>query len=454
MTGSFSGLGTALSALRYNRVAMDVAGGNIANVNTEGYTRRRVNAESVAGPDVPALWSRYDGHGDGVRVSGVDRMTDELLRVRSRREHAAQSYLDVTQASLQRVEDGVGEPGDTGVSAALNTLRSAWHDLVNSPDSSAARSQVLAGAATVVDAIRAQAHNVQAELGDRQSALVDITATVNATARELAGTNAAIAAGTTSGDDVNTLLDKRDQLTSKLAQLSGATATVRADGGADVSLGGLSLVAGNEAGSLQVGTGPTFTLTAPDGTSGSVATALGGQLGGTRDLVTTTLPAYLTSLAGVAKSFADGQNAQHQAGYDAAGNPGTALFDYDPADVLGTLSVAITDPAEVAASSVPGGGRDAGNADALATGPGVEDAYQRIVTGLGAQVAEVNRRADTQQALTTQVDNATEQLGGVDLDEEMVHMMSAQRAYEAASRLMTTLDSVLDTLINRTGLTH
>jgi flagellar hook-associated protein 1 FlgK len=65
---------------------------------------------------------------------------------------------------------------------------------------------------------------------------------------------------------------------------------------------------------------------------------------------------------------------------------------------------------------------------------------------------ESRRRAANQQVLTSQVDGAREQLSGVDLDEEMVNMISAQRAYESASRVMTTVDSMLDTLINRTGV--
>ncbi len=167
-----------------------------------------------------------------------------------------------------------------------------------------------------------------------------------------------------------------------------------------------------------------------------------------------TLPGYLTQVAAVAKDFADQTNAQHALGYDAAGNAGGPVLSYDPADVLGTLGVAITDPAKIAASSVPGGGLDAGNAARLATGPGVEGSYQRVVTDLGSTVVESRRRAANQQVLTTQVDGAREQLTGVNLDEEMVNMLAAQHAYEAASRVMTTLDSVLDTLINRTGLTH
>jgi flagellar hook-associated protein 1 len=463
MSGGFSSLNTALSALRYNRVAMDAASGNIANVSTEGYTRRRVESASVAGPSQPALWSRYDGTGDGVAVTGVSRMTDELLNVRSRREHGSQSYLDVRQASLERLENGVGEPSDTGVSAALADLRSAWHTLSSNPTSQSARAGVLSAAGAVVDAINVQARNVQGEASDQRAALLGDVSEANTVAQGLADTNRAIAAGKLNGADVNVLLDKRDTLAMRLSELTGATATIRPDGGADVTLNGVALVAGSKAGTLSIASGVTptgdsdgapvtYAVTDPSGTVTTVPSAPGGEIGGITDLLGTTLPNYLSGLADVAQNLADLVNTQHQAGFDQSGAAGTPLFSYDPSDVLGSLAVAITDPSKVAASSVAGGGTDAGNADLLATGPGVEGSYQRLVSGLGNTVVDAQRRAANQQVLTTQVDNSREQLGGVDLDEEMVNMMSAQRAYEAASKVMSTVDSMLDTLINHMGV--
>ncbi len=459
---SFASLNTALSALRYNRVAMDVAGSNIANVATDGYARRRVEGAAVAGPAQPAMWSRYTGAGDGVSVSGVNRMTDELLNVRGRREHANQSYLDVRQASLERVENGLGEPGDAGLASAMSDLRSAWHDLAANPSSASARAQVISSGRSVVDAIKSQARNVESEAGDQRVHLLGDVSEINTLAKDLADVNQAITAGTLNGSDVGVLLDTRDQLTLRLSEQTGAKATVRPDGAADVTINGVALVTGNQAGTLRItgGVTPTgdadgnpvsFAVVDSAGTT-AVPAGMGGEMGGITDLLTTTLPAYLTGLSAVAKDLADGANAQHQAGYDAAGQPGTAFFAYDPGDVLGTLDVAFSDPALVAASSVPGGGLDVGNAGKLATATGVEGAYQRLVTGLGTEVLESRRRAANQQVITGQVDNAKDQLSGVDLDEEMVNLMTSQRAYEAASRVMTTVDSMLDTLINRTGL--
>ena len=462
MAGTFASLNSALTALRYNRVAMDVASGNIANVGTEGYARRRVEAETIGAPSRPAMWSRYDGAGEGVTVSGVTRMVDALLDVRARREHGNQSYLDVRQAVLERVESGIGEPGDNGVAAAIADFRAAWHDLANNPGSDAARAQVLGRAATLADAIRIQARNVDSESSDlRIKALADV-AEVNTVAADLASTNRSIAIANLNGTDAGVLLDKRDQLAMRLSELTGATTTLRPDGGFDVSVNGVPLVTGQQAGVLEIATGITstgasdgnpitFAITDGSGTT-TVPAGMTGEIGGVADLLTTTLPAYSAGLGAVARQLADEINAQHQAGYDAAGNPGQPFFGYDPADPAGTLAVALGSTDELAASSVPGGVLDGGNATALAAANGAEESYQRLVNGFGTEVASVKRLAANQQVLTSQVDGSREQLSGVNLDEEMVSMLSAQRAYEAASRVMTTVDSVLDTLINRTGL--
>lgn len=462
--GSFSSLETALSALRYNRVAMDVASNNIANAGTEGYVRRRAEGVSVGAPDRPAMWSRYEGVGGGVAVGSIGRMSDPLLDIRARREHGNQAYLDIRQTVLERVETGIGEPGDSGVAAALADFRSAWHDLANNPGSDAARSAVLGRATALADAVRVQSRNIEAEAGDQRMRLLSDVNEVNTVSSDLAATNASIAIATLNGTDAGILLDKRDQLAMRLSELTGAVTTARADGGFDVSVNGVPLVVGKTAGTLNIATGVTPTG-ASDGnpvtfsiTDGSGTTALGsgmtGEIGGVADLLTTTLPAYAAGLGAVAQELADTVNAQHALGYDAAGNPGGALFTYNPADPAGSLAVAITDPELLAASSVSGGGLDGGNATALSDLSGVEDSYQRLVNGFGTEVASVRRLAANQQVLTSQVDGSREQLSGVSLDEEMVSMLAAQRAYEAASRVMTTVDSVLDTLINRTGVTR
>ena len=80
------------------------------------------------------------------------------------------------------------------------------------------------------------------------------------------------------------------------------------------------------------------------------------------------------------------------------------------------------------------------------------DAYRNLVTGFGVTVSSARQTAANQSVLTAQVDASRESLSGINIDEEMVNLLAAQRGYEGASRVLTTMDSMLDTLINRTGL--
>ena len=109
-------------------------------------------------------------------------MVDPLLDVRARREHGNQGYLDIRQAVLERVESGIGEPGDNGVAAAIADFRAAWHDLANNPGSDAARAQVLGRAATLADAIRIQSRNIDTESGDLRVRVLADVAEVNTVA--------------------------------------------------------------------------------------------------------------------------------------------------------------------------------------------------------------------------------------------------------------------------------
>jgi flagellar hook-associated protein 1 FlgK len=462
MTGTFSSLNTALSALRYQRIAMDVASNNIANVSSEGYVRRRADAVALGAPQQVAMWSRYDGAGDGVSLASVSRLADPFLDTRSRREHGQQSYLDARVTVLDRVESGIGEPGDSGVSAALADFRTAWQDLQTHPEQSASRSQVLAAGQAVADAIHLQAASLQGEMSDQRGHVLDLVAEINATAHDLAAVNQNIADATAAGLDTNDLADQRDVLALKLADLTGGEAKLGANGVMDVTVGGVPLVVGKDASTLAVASGIaadgsadgaalSFSITGSSGTATVSPSALSGELGGTSELLTTTLPGYLAGLNSVAAQLADSVNALHTTGYDADGNAGQPFFSYDPTDAAASLTVAITDPDGVAASA-QAGTLDGGIAGALGDLSVADDAYQRLVNGFATQVASSKRASTNQQLLTSQVDGAREQLVGVNFDEETVNLLAAQRAYEAASRVMTTMDSVLDTLINRTGL--
>ena len=146
---TFSGLSGALSALYAQQRGMDVTGQNIANANTDGYSRQRVDLKSVGGSPVPAMNSLPDGSVGGVTVTGVARAQDAFLEARGRIEHAQNSYLTDQNQVYTEVQQAFNEPSDTGVQSQLSDLWSAWHDLTNNPGDASVRTQVLARATTL-----------------------------------------------------------------------------------------------------------------------------------------------------------------------------------------------------------------------------------------------------------------------------------------------------------------
>jgi flagellar hook-associated protein 1 FlgK len=364
----------------------------------------------------------------------------------------------------------VGEPSGSGVAAALADFRNAWQDLEAHPELLASRGQVLATGQAVADALRTQAGNIDTEMSDQRGHLVDVISEVNAAARDLGKINQSIAEAQPFGLDDSDLRDQRDVLAMRLSELTGAVATGRPDGGFDVTVGGVPLVIGKDAAAITITSGIAadgsadgfplaFAVVGASGTTPLAPANVGGVVGATSELLTKTLPNYLTGLDSVAALLADSVNSLHTSGYDLDGNAGQPFFSYagsatnNPAGAARSLAVAITDPRGVAASSLAGAPNlDGGIAAALGNVEDADAGYQRLINSLGTEVSSSIRQGKTQQLMTAQVDMSREQLAGVNFDEETVNLLAAQRAYEAASRVISTIDAVLDTLINRTGI--
>ena len=131
---TFSGLNTATTALYAAQRAIDVTGQNVANVNTEGYSRQRVDLQSIGGSVVPAIWSTSNQVGQGVDSDSVIRIRDAFLEARAQAEHATTANLTVQSATLTSVEQSFQEPGATGIQSMLTNMWSGWERHRQPPD--------------------------------------------------------------------------------------------------------------------------------------------------------------------------------------------------------------------------------------------------------------------------------------------------------------------------------
>ena len=462
---TFSGLNAATTALWANRRGLDVTGQNIANVNTDGYSRQRVDLNAIGGSTVPAFYSTSSGIGQGVNADDVMRIRDAFLEGRGHTEHANHTQLVAETDAYSLVEQAFREPGDTGIQKMLSEMWSGWQDIANKPNDPAARGQLLKRLETLVGGLHFSQEQLSGQWDQARENLSVLVDDVNAAAQNIATLNVAIQRATQSGLPSNDLADQRDLLVMKLADSVGASVRPAKDGVLDVIVGGMSLVSG--------GTATSFTLKGtidPDATgddplrivtaTGNFNVRVGGTAGGQLNALNTIIPGYRTQLDGIAAGLAGSMNAAHAEGFDLSGaRGGNLLVATDGGPVTASnIKVAISDPSRLAASSHDSGtgNLDAGNADKMAKlaneVDGTDGIYRKMIVELGVQSAVSQRNLQIQTSITTTVDAARESVAGVNLDEELTNMLSYQQAYAAAGRMITAIDEALDVLINRTGL--
>ncbi|HEX2903191.1 MAG TPA: flagellar hook-associated protein FlgK, partial [Jatrophihabitans sp.] len=361
-------------------------------------------------------------------------------------EHGRNGYLQTSASTLSSVEGLFNEPSDTGLAEQLNNFWNSWATVANNPGDSGARNVVLQNAAGVAGTLNETSASLS-RLSDSLSQQAGSAVTqINTAASSLAQLNGAIAVNNATGHVDNQLLDQRDSLLMSLSDLAGAQSSINADGTATVSIGGQNLV--NSVTATTVSLDPSNQLLV----GGTPAAATSGQLQGYLDGLTTTIPHYAAQLDQVAAALASTVNSAQAGGYDLNGNPGAAMFSGATA---ATISVTMTDPKLLAASGTPGGNLDGSVALANShlgnAAGGADDAYRALIGDLATGSQQATQRAGVQQSVTTSVDTLADSSSGVSIDEETTNMLTYQRAYQASSRVLTTVDETLDTLINHTG---
>src|SRR5699024_5429618 len=243
---SFAALNGAFTSLTAQRIALEVTGQNISNVNTPGYTRQRANLEAITGGTQPSLLATATSRGTGVQVTSIERLGDIFLETTLRSQTSSAARLDAVAGTWQLIESGVAEPGEDGLAATVDTFFTSWQDIANRPDDDAARSVLLGNAealvARIADGYRATETQWSATR-DQAAALAD---DVNTTAAAVADLNDRIRDAQLAGNPANELIDQRGVLLGNLAGLVGGEVREHTDGTVDVMVGGNALVRGSE----------------------------------------------------------------------------------------------------------------------------------------------------------------------------------------------------------------
>ena len=448
-------LSTATQALFAQELELQVTNNNIANVNTAGYTREVVNL-SEADP----TQSGNISIGNGVNVEGIQSVRDELLTGRIQQQTSQESSANAQVNALNEIQTLFPSNGSS-VAGSLSSFFTSLTALSTDPANAADRQTVLSSAQTLVQQFNSVASGLSAASTTLDTTVGTDVAQINNLATQAASLNQEVVQQKASGQSTGTLSDQLNEVELQLAGLTNIS-VVHGDQGDSISTGnGTPLVLNSQSFALQ-------TITASDGhlqvldANGSNITSdvTGGDLGGTIAVRDTQIPALESSLDSLANQFATSFNAAQTQGYDQNGVAGAALFTI-PSTVSGSAaSIALTtsDSTAIAASSVSGSGASGSNGNlsnltaiqnaALSSGGTLTTLSSNLVYQVGSLTSNASTQSSSIQLSLTALKSQQGSVSGVSIDEESANLVQFQQAYEAAAKVITTIQSLFDITIN------
>jgi len=449
---------TARDALTAQSYGLNVTGQNITNVNTPGYVKRDPLIETRA------LGTATTG---SVTVAGLSRATDVYIERRELSARGSASAATEHDNQLASVEALFNDLGGTGMGSALNNLFASFSGLATNPNDPTARNAVLSAAGAFADRSNAIAGSLSDTKNDLLKQAQATTEQINQKAASIAQLNQRIVAAQAQGEDAADLKDQRNNLLLGLSELVDVRTIPDDKGSIIVQASGTSIVDGTDTRALSVDLAAdgSLRINADNGSGGSTEVTqflTGGKLAGIKETRDVDLFEVANRLDKLVFDVGNAVNTQHAAGFGQDGVSGRNLFDVGPTltDAARTIRLGAAvagNPAAVAAAgdaaSVPGG---SDNAVALANvfdtalpdGRTAAETYGDIVGDIGQRKSAVAQAVETQNAIKDQVQTMRESMSGVSLDEEMVSLTKYQRAYEAAGKVLSTVDQLMQTLLN------
>jgi flagellar hook-associated protein 1 FlgK len=331
-------LGTGVSGLLAMQQALATTSHNISNVNTDGYTRQRVELGAQPPQFNGGLYT-----GSGVQVESIQRVYNQFLTDQVQTATSLESQHQATHDLAVQVDNMLADP-QSGLTPAMQDFFNAVQDLASSPTSSAARQVVLSQAQTLTSRFNDMSSQLDALRGGVNTNIQSMVKEVNTLAQSIANVNQSIVNSPrgANGQLPNDLLDQRDQLINQLSQYASIRTISQSDGTVNVFIGnGQSLVVGTKALSLSTVTDaydPTRQQVAYVDASGNAidisSQVTGGKLGGTLDFRDNILDPAINGLGRVAVGLEQAVNAQHKLGQDLNGNPGGDFFSIGTPQLL------------------------------------------------------------------------------------------------------------------------
>src|SRR5271165_4239206 len=440
----------ASQALGADQGALDATSNNIANQNTPGYTRE----QAVLTEASPTIAGNIT-YGTGVVLQQIHSVRDQVLQLRIGEENQQQGGAQAQYGALQQIQGLFSDPTQ-GIGADFTAFFNSISQLSTGPSSITNRQAVLAAAQQLAGDFHSTAQNLDSiQAGVNQSVQQTVTQ-INTLTQQIAQLNLQVGAMQKLGQDPGNLGDQEAQLIQQLSQLTNVN-QIQTENGLTLTTGnGIPLVVGGQSFALQTTNGPAGMTDISSQGQDVTSSLQGGQLGGNIQVRDTVIPGLLTQIDNLASQFSTSINAAQASGFDLNGNAGQPLFsDTAGAGAASNLKVAITDPSLIAASSDGTRGSNGNVANLLAvqtqalpSGANPVSTYANVVSQTGNLTSQAQAEVTASTASLNQLNDQLGAVSGVNLDEETTNLMNYQRAYEAAARIVTTIDGLTQSVLD------
>lgn len=457
MSSLNASLATALSGLIAAQGALSATTNNVANANTPGYSREQ--AVLVASDPVVVDPLTF---GTGVSLQNIESVRDPILESQIQQQTQSQGQFSTLSSALQQTQVNFSTgSGDIGTS--ISNFFDSLNQLATNPSNLSLRQGVLTAAGNLATSFNATANSLTQQQSSLDLNVVQQVGQINQLTQQIAQLNAQVSSLQNVGENAGTFIDQRQQAIDQLSSLVDVSVIPSDNTLTLITANGAPLVTGQQ--SFQLQTQATRSGLHDVYSQGKDITSqiTSGQLGGTIQARDQEIPQTASQLDTLAAGLANAVNTVQAGGFDLNGNAGTNLFTPPPASGVGAaanLSVAITDPALVAASSDGTAGSNGNaqamyalNGQAIIHGQSPTDYYSGIVFDLGNNVSDASAQQSASALVLQQLNDQRASVSGVSLDEEAANMVQYQDAYSASAQVITTINDMMYAVIQMTTLT-
>lgn len=494
MSGLFGTLNTATSGLLAQQNALQTIGHNVSNVNTPGYSRQRVDLQTNVAQQVPGVGQV----GTGVQVAGISRMQDQFVMNQLMNGYSTTNKHQALSDTIGQLEATFNEPSKTGLSNQISEVFNAWTNLASNPEQAASKTMLLQTNETFVDTVQHMANSMKDLKADTVQQLDKSAADANSTLKQLEDLNQQIWQASVRGFTPNDLLDTQDQLVNKLASQGDIKVDRDKYNRVSISMDGQTLLNENTRNEIMAVTSLDGDGKAvmSDGTTLDGAAKVGqfvvrseeegtftpitledGSVKGTQDALDV-IDGMQSELDEFVFSFATAVNTIHS-------NDGEGIDFFDVSEENSALSLQVSQEikndsslivtGQLLDNSIAGDGsraqlisslkntpisldnenwfdKDTMEINSDANSSTLFNKYNSMVTDMGIIKQQSDNMLDTQEGLMALLEQRRESVSGVDINEEVTDMIRYSSAFQANSKVLSTLADMLDTLINRTGV--